>query len=301
MAPPCVSMVRGSGPEMTLLSFDNATLLVSNLGGLGGQLAPEAGAPPVVRYGGVARLQDGTSVDLQVSNATEYRAFSTLNNGIKLTSNGSFGVLNLLAPRSSEVTATWVQLRFSFVDSLTSEPITLERTHVTFYDFDSSRKGVRECVQANGSVVGVSLTDDTELEQIGAGSVTMAEIASAQPVQAEEWVGGGEGTTHVYCSTTMGVGADNPIDPYEMDEVPRSRSIMLHFASVSSFDIRYSLSGATATGRNMLFAGYSDLGEPLCDLPPPSPPPTPPTKPPLLPPPLSPPSTPPTPSPPSKP
>ena len=73
---------------------------------------------------------------------SEYRGWSTRANGIKVKSGGAFGVINLMAPR--DIDPIWhedytsVVLRFKFTSSKTQQPIVLERTFMTFYDFDST-------------------------------------------------------------------------------------------------------------------------------------------------------------------
>ena len=146
------------------LSFDNATLVGSNLGGIGGQGAPDALTPPVIRYHNVGRRADGAVIDLEVRNLTAYRAFAARNNGLKAQDAGSFGVINLKAADVAG-SSSFVELRFSFLDATTDAPVTLPRTHVTFYDFDNSKFGIRECMQVNGGVLEQAITDSTELEQ----------------------------------------------------------------------------------------------------------------------------------------
>lgn len=77
--------------------------------------------------------------------------------------------MNLLAPRETSQGGqqwrddiTYVQLKYTFLNSGTGEPITLGRTFMTFYDFDTGRQtygndnalaGVsqRECIQMQGT------------------------------------------------------------------------------------------------------------------------------------------------------
>ena len=153
---PCV--YAGAAADAVTLNFDNATLLSSNLGGQGGRGSTPA-TPPVLRLGNVGQLLNGTRLDLEITNMTEYRAFRAANNGLKQKSGGSFGVVNLLAAQASEGgtggggtsddagAASFVQLRFTFVDAPSGQPVTLGRTHVTFVDFDVSQYGLRECMQ----------------------------------------------------------------------------------------------------------------------------------------------------------
>ena len=69
---------------------------------------------------------------------------------------GYFGAINLLAPRPDggylewRDDVTYVQLLYSFVshtDALDGAPMVLDRTLMTFYDFDSSGVGeANECI-----------------------------------------------------------------------------------------------------------------------------------------------------------
>ena len=127
--------------SFTSISFDNATLVTSNLGGEGGRCSTaglcsqleSASTPPDIYFAGVGAVVDATSgttatVDLRVSNETEYRARNANLNGIKRQeeggSTGFFGVVNLLGPRSQTqlpLTLFWhnhftyVQLRYDFL------------------------------------------------------------------------------------------------------------------------------------------------------------------------------------------
>ena len=291
------------------LNFDNASLVVSNLGGLGGPTGSNVNGPPVMRIGGVATLADGTVIDLEISNVTAYEAFSSDQNDLKPKSGGTFGSINMLAPRSSDVESTFVQLRFAFLSASDDSLVTLGRTYVTFYDFDNSRSGLRECMQVRGGVVGEALTADTELElfeinqtEIAANGVsgldpTLQQIIASQPAGLINWDTSEGGVSRGYCSRVEGTGKDNPDDPRELTAVQRSRSVLLTLDRVSSFDVRYALVGGTGTGRNFLFAGYSNVASPLCEFPPPSsppskPPPVAPSPPPTPPPPSTPPISP---------
>ena len=55
------------------LSFVGATMVYSNLGGLGPDVEDETGAlnPPHMRLGNVGRTADGTPIDLLIKNETE--------------------------------------------------------------------------------------------------------------------------------------------------------------------------------------------------------------------------------------
>ena len=89
---------------------------------------------------------EGQLIDLHITNLTEYRGYDTWRNGVKVTDHGAFGVINLLAPRSVSMGHSWdlehtfVRLLFAFTSSTTQQPLTLERTFLTFYDFDTGHR-----------------------------------------------------------------------------------------------------------------------------------------------------------------
>ena len=105
----------------------NGILEHSNLGGLGGRCtmpgmeelcitrgAPTASTPHEMLFRGIGRPNDNyltpehvmDTVDMRITNISEYRGFNTLTNGIKdgtpnSNATGCFGSINLLAPRTS--------------------------------------------------------------------------------------------------------------------------------------------------------------------------------------------------------
>lgn len=85
----------------------------------------------------------------------------------------------------------------------------------------------------------------------------------------------------VYQASTYGVGADNPYAETDLTVQQASRAVVVLVQNAQYFQVRYAISCCT-TGRNFLFAGYSDLGVKICDEPPPPamppspPPPSPP-------------------------
>ena len=91
--------------EIVLLDLDNASLLTSNLGGSGGALGTSTSTARVMRFGDVVVLPDGRSIDLEINNLSEYRAFKSDQNDRKPKSNGMFGAINVLAPESDDATA----------------------------------------------------------------------------------------------------------------------------------------------------------------------------------------------------
>jgi hypothetical protein len=156
-APPGVVMYPQCQPHgtFTMLTFGSSTLLHSNLGGQGGRCdandrpadclagATSTGTAHNLHFAGVGE-QAGQSLDLVVSNRTEYRAWNAAANGVSRSDNGDadasyFGIVNLLSPRPVGEFAHWdedetaVVLRYQFVASATHAPITVQRTFLTFY------------------------------------------------------------------------------------------------------------------------------------------------------------------------
>ena len=154
--------------SFVFLDFDNGAsdtsscdgiLEHSNLGGLGGKCtmvgqeglcrsgAPNASTPHEILmrdigYLGLATIGDrlSESIDLRITNESEYRGYNPEINGIKASATtsqtGCFGVINLLAPRSTRrvwsTIFTFVQIRLEFLSTATGATVTLPRTYMTF-------------------------------------------------------------------------------------------------------------------------------------------------------------------------
>ena len=130
----CISLQSFTNVDLT----DDTTIVRSNLGGQGGRCVTtpatatspavpwsdvcdeqcdiatgECDSPPELYLATVAYMTDSsgtTCVNMRITNLTEYRAWQTTNNGVKLatgaTDSGSFGVINLLAPREPTTAPT---------------------------------------------------------------------------------------------------------------------------------------------------------------------------------------------------
>ena len=147
--------------SFTEISFDNAELFRSNLGGQGGRCnrdlalcidgAPTPSSPHDILIHRVGRTASGARIDLRITNETAYRAWSTEWNGVRRQRQywmgtyrvGYFGALNLLGPRSRTQrpiaqfwndALTFVQLRLTFLHGATGAPLALGKTFITFYD-----------------------------------------------------------------------------------------------------------------------------------------------------------------------
>jgi len=283
--PPCLGRVAQDDEAAVALNFSAAFLVHSNLGGQGGQGSQPAGTPPSIRFGGLGILPDGRSVDLVVSNTSRYNAWDARWNGLKTEGrSGSMGCINQIAPRDSPpsfgLQSTSTSLRFAFIDSLTSAPVTIGLTHLSFLDFDeASDERARECLTLPGA-------DEVTTERSrsrGGGFEPQVSVSLTTPTQLE-W----NASTSTYCATQQGNSRDNPLNPASMNAVQRARSLMLTIRNRSHVDITFSLYGCCFTGRSLLFAGRSDVLPDCANEPSPSPslplplrPPLPPLSPPL--------------------
>ena len=300
--------------SFTPVGFDIATLVRSNLGGMGGRCTTEglcvepqtASTPHEIYYQTVGVTRSGEPIDMRITNQSEYRGWNIRLNGIKKNSKGSqtgyFGVVNLLGPRSTDQSGppetqwntefTYVELRFTFIGRNSGAPVTIDRTYMTFYDFDTGRPEFDgsdtqiEVMQVGPEASNTYTATPSEIRQFGTWQAFLQPSAYAtfSANSPQNWV------TPVNVASTYGTGRDNPADPYDLTSVQAARSVMAEFVSVSTFQVRFAISACCTTGRNFLFAGYSRLHRPLCPFPPSAPPvPPPPTPPPPSPLPLSPP------------
>ena len=235
-------------------------------------------------------------VDMMISNETEYRAWNSKWNGLRVKqapgndtsqTQGAFASINLLGPREpaqSGAVAGWdkftyVQIKVAFVTDKSQQggssltPIVLPRTYLSFYDFDSGLSGLREAMQTDPVVKEVVLAHVSEigtfpslLEYMAEENTTRADMASfftaAGLEDVESWTG--QGTSKLYAGTTYGIGKDNPIESYTLTQEQAARTVMLRIEGVSEFRVRYALSPCCTTGRNFMFAGYSNLVRPIC-------------------------------------
>ena len=182
------------------VNFDNASVIHSNLGGLGGQSGlvhdgqPSTSFAPTILIGDVAYDPvTRTRVNLEISNLTQYAAFGITNNGVKAKDNGSFGVVNLLGPNTDR-TYNNVALRFSFLNAETGAPYPIHRTFITFYDLDDSVSGLSECLQMRESDGAAPvLTDDTELIAVNASAYSSEALLDE--------------SLPLFCSSSIGAGA----------------------------------------------------------------------------------------------
>lgn len=249
---PCVE--RGS---FSAIDFSTALLARSNLGGQGGRcdavetaagmclaIGRDSNTPHELYFSGVGR--DG--LDLRITNESEYRAWRSVRNGIKIDGHGAHGVVNLLGPRAVgathghawDSTMTFADLRFTFVSAGTGTARVLSRVFMSIYDLEVGHGGETECAQVRGATlelhrpteVTARLEDAFLDDQLGANSTL-----------ASQWSRWGAASP-VYCGSTGGAGADNPTDPYALTPLQQGRSLLLTLINTSSFDVRFAVAGA---------------------------------------------------------
>lgn len=139
---------------------------------------------------------------------------------------------------------TTVQLRYEFISSANYRSLTLDRTYLTFYDFDAGHSQVvgatpaMEIVQIGTQAIAVELPTDTELvrrtswSQIGLSSQALA-MAHRMPT------GGWE--SPILYATAYGTGHDNPMEPYAVTELQSRRSFIAMLEATSFLQVRYAI------------------------------------------------------------
>eukprot|EP00966_Prymnesium_polylepis_P190058 4404517-Prymnesium_polylepis.1 len=200
--------------------LSQATLIHSNLGGLGasGGAGEEsdgsahAGFPPTLRLGNIGtNTITGQTIDLILSNNSNYMAWKTSKNG--LTDDGLMGAINLESPHSG-VTGTdfnMLDLNFDFVDSVTSAPVVLSRLHSEAPPFKPEPEGSsgngKECITTRG------------YDEMRISNTTQISIGT-DPLDT---------SFDAFCSTEQGYGYDNPSDPADLTRYFECARPLLHW------------------------------------------------------------------------
>ena len=285
--------------SFTPLSFDEATLVRSNLGGMGGRCwldignstglcaddtAPTATSPRELYFStlGADRIT-GDKIDLRIKNLTEYRWWSKKWNGIKRIevdgTVGYFGAVNLLGPRArSQIGKQWdseftmVELKYEFANQRTSDPYVIDRTYMSFYDFDTGEANFEgsetqvEVMQMDPAATSLMRALPSEIVQYA----SWADFLSADALASFEsrFANIDQWPTPINTATTNGIGNDNPANPSDLTAQQRARMATVQLDGISSFKVRYAISACCTTGRNFLFAGYSNMLPRLCPEPP---------------------------------
>lgn len=250
--------------SFTKLSFDNASLRHSNLGGQGGrcdeseyppgqcEVAQTPTTPHEIYITGVGSEPSGSRIDLRIVNETTYRAWRLGHNGIKrgnraASSFGYFAVVNLLGPRSAtqlpagkwwNEAFTFVQLRYEFLDGA-GAPIVIQKTYLTFYDFDTGWSQVIgavpavECMQMGPQATAIQLPHDSDIQQLSQADFVASLSEAARAVASTfstDW--STSNASVVNTASVFGVGDDNPSDSYSLTELQARRSLMAMFEQV---------------------------------------------------------------------
>lgn len=204
-----------------------STLKRNNLGNQGPDVGQEG-----IRYGNVVQVND-RDVDLVVNALTPYERFHKSRNGL----NGRVGKINLYHERD-------VDLRFSFVDAETDEPVTMGAFTLSVFDLDEG-------------------PDGTAKETITAGGFSSDYMMDFTSLRTSDLPDG----RRQYSSTTHGRGTNNPSDPFDLSEVAAAHTVSLEYPEgLSEFTLNYAVTKAADKelrpdymGRNFLFAGASSL------------------------------------------
>jgi len=192
----------------------------SNLGNMG----PDSGDSEI-RYSNVGTL-NGDSIDLVVTNNTEYSAWTVTNNGLS----DCFGKINIRAPST-------VTLTFRFVRSGTNDLVELHRSFLTIYDIDQSGSGMQEQISFNTAMSAYHTMPATELLRSSAEGVL------------------------TFTSTAVGNAVDNPSDPQSLTSDQKARAITVEYDNLGEYTVTFAAIGDTGKGRNFFFAGISELTE----------------------------------------
>jgi len=238
-------------------------------------------------------------VDMRITNVTEYRAWRTVWNGLKRaggSDESSFAVVNLLGPREPSQTGyiwnsemTFVELKVEFkrrsqawnvngdvqaqMDAATD--YTIPVTYFTFYDFDTglprfdSALASPEAMQMDPVRTWEILPEETELERLDTWNQALAQsqIDSFFPSSADQAYLNSWGTK-ITKASRYGIGRDNPLNSFTLTPLQQNRSIMFEISNVQSFHVRYAITICCTTGRNFMWAGYSESILPICPDPP---------------------------------
>jgi len=182
-----------------------------------------------LRYGKVCTAL-GKQIDLVVTAGPGYSTTRPDKNGVS----GSFGEVNLKSGTSTDFT-------FSFYESGTKVPVTVESLYFSMLDVDGNTDQM-ESVTFSG-FESFSLGANSELKRV----ITPRDAT--------------------FMATTIGTAKDNPTNPMKLSALQISRSVTFLYTSVSSFTANFAILGTnTVADRNFIFAGRSSLSN-QCDVP----------------------------------
>jgi len=183
------------------VKLNTMTVSQNNLAGDG----PDSGLEEV-RYSKAAAV-GGKVIDLVVKAV----GGSYTGNADKNGKHGEFGQVNMKSGAN-------VELEFSFVDTSSGEPVTLDAVALSFFDLDEGKKGK-------------SRTTITACEARNAILTTNTELSVARPENC-----------YAVASTQHGRAANNPSSPLRLSADQAGRSVTFDFEKVSSLRVTLAIS-----------------------------------------------------------
>jgi len=214
---------------MAKIDFSKSKVVHSNLGGFG----PQKDKPEEVRYGHVGVSPWGRPFDLVVTSESKlYRTPYAKGNGLY----GHFAHLTLS-------TGSKVDLLMRFIDSETNVSVVFPKFYITFFDIDkgASGGGTEELFVKGFKQYFVS--NNTELR-----------ISKKSGSWCHPWCG-----YTSFKATRVGTGADNPRSPLGLNGLQKGRTVSVLFTNVDRFKASYVVLPGGGAGRDIYFAGVSDM------------------------------------------
>mmetsp|Transcript_12846 Transcript_12846/g.28129 ORF Transcript_12846/g.28129 Transcript_12846/m.28129 type:complete len:572 (-) Transcript_12846:245-1960(-) len=230
---------RRTSDTVTMFNLNGSTV-TNNLGNLGdggnasytsivtGDLS---GTNHGLRFSGVAEY-GGVTLDLLVTNTTEYTPKSVASNG--LMDGSPVGRLNVRA-------GTAVGLRFELVAQGTYFPVNVDNFYFAFMDIDMGPHGTgRESLTFTTDIANFYIAEDSYLEYSYPNETTNLVV----------WAG----------NSASGDLNNNPQDPWDLTDDQERHSIALVLASTSGFEVILNTTTGVG-GREISFSGWSPLIE----------------------------------------
>jgi len=228
------------GLRKNKLNFLQSTLISDNLGGLG----PRKSDAREIRFEGITEV-DGTSVDLVVTNSSEYvKAPNAMKSSSK---SGDFGRINMRGGYKTK-------FAFNFVETGGTASVSLpDEIYLTLLDIDQDKKARQRETWSFPDILGYVVDPDAYLEVAG------TDVSTS------------------FQSLVHGQGCDNPRTDADLgvkaecnENVPIKLSALVMLPAGSGFEVDLEVTCRTSTGRvtecksgrNFLFGGESLHSEP---------------------------------------
>ena len=226
MPPPIGATDVACDPNAVDIEFGTkdgvCTLTQSNLGGAG----PDSGAAEL-RYRAVGKVGE-TTIDLVVRATSEYKGDSATNG-----CNGLFGQVTVWIGSSTEFV-------FSFEDSATGAPVTLGSFFFSFFGLaqagSAARKGGTEAISISGFSEFALIGDTTIAVNASVDHSKHVDVAAHSKLMAR------------FRSTEAGNAKDSPVDPNDLTDVLKRRSVTMKFVDTSNFTATLESDGCTEVG-----------------------------------------------------